>query len=211
MQNASTLTARSGQCLATTIEGSDAVYLVRSGAVIQELTLPGANRQITEILHPGSLVRTGSTPQGLARFIAVRAGELLRLRWPVFTDLMERNPEITRYFCRVTALQDAVKAIHMATLGRLDTQQRVATYLLELAVRTGVRSRSGGLVFDMPLSRSQMADYLGINADTRSRVMSSLRSRELIGQQPRKRTLTCKLEPLAGLTPAAAPLMKLFA
>lgn len=197
--------------MAATVEGSAAIYLVRSGAVIQELTLPGARRQITEILHPGSLVRTLDTPQGMARFIAVRAGEILRLRWPDFSDLMERYPEITRYFCRITARQDAVKAIHMAALGRLDTQQRVATYLLELAVRTGVPSRAGGRVFDMPLSRLQMADYLGINADTLSRVMSSFRSRGLIGQQQRKRTLTCQLEALAGLTPAADALMKLFA
>ncbi|WP_169822899.1 Crp/Fnr family transcriptional regulator [Methyloligella halotolerans] len=204
------MTTRPGQSLAATIDGSEAVYFVRSGALIQEVTLEGAHRQITEILHPGGLVRTGSLAEGITSFIAVRAGELLRLRWPVFSELMERNPQICRYFCRTTALQDAAKAIHMAALGQLDTQQRLATYLVELAMRNGVPSRAGGVVFAMPLTRGQMADYLGLNADTLSRIMSGLRARGLIRQQRQKRTVTCQLEALSALTPAAEALAKLF-
>ncbi|MFD0987468.1 Crp/Fnr family transcriptional regulator [Methyloligella solikamskensis] len=210
VEQASIIRTRPGQTLANKVDGDEAVYVVRSGALMQSLTLTHALRQITAIFHPGTMVRTASAPSSLARIVAVRAGEILRLRWPVFSELMESNTEICRYFCRVTALEDALKAIHMAALGRFDTQQRVATYLVELAMRSGVRNTAGNPVCEMPLSRAEMADYLGLNADTLSRTMSGLRAKGLIRHEDRNRTVVCQFDALAALTPAAEALTTLL-
>ena len=94
----------------------------------------------------------------------------------------------------------------MAAVGRLDCQQRVATFLTELALRTGMRTACGGIDFAMPLSRTDMADYLGLNADTLSRTISRLRASGLVSHPERRRVLVHDLEALAALTPAAPSL-----
>ncbi len=98
----------------------------------------------------------------------------------------------------------------MAAVGRFDCQQRVATFLLELALRIGVAAPCGGIEFEMPLSRTDMADYLGLNADTLSRTMSRMRASGLLSHPDRRRALIRDLAALAARTPAAQSLMALY-
>ena len=107
------------------------------------------------------------------------------------------------------ARQTARAAIHTAAVGRFDCRQRVATFLLELALRTGVRAPCGGLDFEIPLNRTDIADYLGLNADTLSRTMSRLRASGLLSHPERNRGLVRDVAALAALTPAARALMGL--
>jgi CRP/FNR family transcriptional regulator len=98
----------------------------------------------------------------------------------------------------------------VVAVGQFDCQQRVATYLMELAMRTGARAPSGGLAFEMPLSRTDMADYLGLNADTLSRTMSRLRASGLVSHPERHRAVIRDLDALAALTPAAHSIRALY-
>jgi CRP/FNR family transcriptional regulator len=61
----------------------------------------------------------------------------------------------------------------------------------------------------MPLSRTDMADYLGLNADTLSRTMSRLRASGLISHPERHRAVVRDFAALAALSPAAPSLMAL--
>jgi CRP-like cAMP-binding protein len=104
----------------------------------------------------------------------------------------------------------ARRAIHIAAIGQFDCQQKVATFLLELALRTGTPSPGGsGVVFDMPLSRTEIADYLGLNADTLSRTMSRLRSSGVLNHTKRNRAVLRDFRALAALSPAARALIDL--
>jgi CRP/FNR family transcriptional regulator len=208
---AATVRTRRGQTIALTLDGSEALYFVRSGALMVDVTLPDDLRQVIGLLYPGDVLRSGFTPpHAAAHLSAVSAGEVLRVRWSTFMGLAAENPEIARYFDDAIAKQTARQAIHMAAVGRFDCQQRVATFLLELALRTGVPAPCGGVEFEMPLRRTDMADYLGLNADTLSRTMSRLRATGLFGHPERHRALVRDLAALAALTPAAQSLMTLY-
>ena len=61
----------------------------------------------------------------------------------------------------------------MAILAGLASEQRVAALLIEAACRLGVNDGKS-ISFDMPLSRTEVAEYLALNADTLSRIMSRL-------------------------------------
>ena len=62
----------------------------------------------------------------------------------------------------------------MATLGRLDSRERVTLFLAEMA------SHSDGGAVTLPMSREDIADYLGLNAETVSRILSQLRKAGLV-------------------------------
>lgn len=60
---------------------------------------------------------------------------------------------------------------HVATLGRLDSNERVTYFLAEMAMQN---DGADGLV-TLPMSREDIADYLGLNTDSVSRILSRIR------------------------------------
>jgi CRP-like cAMP-binding protein len=175
------------------------------------MALPDSARQVAALIFPGDLIRTGFAPLcAKATLVAAAAGEVWRMRFSAVETLAASDPAIMRYLNDAVARRIARQTIHAATLGRLDSEQRVATLLVELALRTG-RCLPQGLVFDLPVSRKDMADYLGLNPDTLSRIMSRFRSASLFSHAARNRILVRDFAALAARSPAASSLMALDA
>ncbi len=63
---------------------------------------------------------------------------------------------------------------HISTLGRLDSRERVLLFLAQMASRAGK-----GLV-TLHMSREDIADYLGLNAETVSRILSRIKKTGLV-------------------------------
>lgn len=89
----------------------------------------------------------------------------------------------------------------MMLLGRMNAGQKVASFLLELTDRVGKAGAGGETFVNLPLSRQQMADVLGLTIETVSRQLSRLRSAGLI-DTPSRREIVLRdrreLEELAG-------------
>jgi len=80
--------------------------------------------------------------------------------------------------------------------------------LVELALRTGVSSPSG-VAFELPFNRKDIADYLGLNPDTLSRIMSRLKTAGLIGHSEPNRAVVRDFAALAARSPAARSLLEI--
>ena len=66
----------------------------------------------------------------------------------------------------------------MLLLGRKTAREKIASFLSIIARRDAslnLRTAKGALVFDLPLTRESMADYLGLTLETVSRQISALR------------------------------------
>ena len=71
----------------------------------------------------------------------------------------------------------------MLLLGRKSAQERIATFLVILARRAAALDNSDpedGFVFELPLTREAIADYLGVTLETVSRQMTILRKSGVI-------------------------------
>lgn len=66
---------------------------------------------------------------------------------------------------------------HLLTLGRTDAVGRVAGFLLEMADSQDVRGHGE---IDLPMSRTDIADYLGLTIETVSRALTRLKSERVI-------------------------------
>jgi len=173
------------------------------------ITLPHSTRQVTALIFPGDLIQTGFAPLcANATLVTAAPGEVWRMPFSDVETLAANDPAIMRYLSDVVARRIARQTIHAASLGRLDSEQRVATLLVELALRTG-RCLPQGVVFDLPTGRKDIADYLGLNPDTLSRIMSRFRNASLFSHDERNTILVQDFAALAARSPAAASLMAL--
>jgi len=70
----------------------------------------------------------------------------------------------------------------------MTASERVASFLLELSERSDDRSH-----VELPMCRCDIADYLGLTAETVCRELSDLRRREVIDVCPHSVTLLDRL------------------
>jgi len=74
------------------------------------------------------------------------------------------------------ALQCLLRAEdHLMMLGRQNAMERIASFLLEMAEQQGEQSH-----IELPMTRSDIADYLGLTIETVSRAFSTLKRRGVI-------------------------------
>ena len=108
--------------------------------------------------------------------------DLCRIPKDVLESLVARNPVLKQRLLD-QSLQDLDDAREwMVTLGRKDARQRVASLLLLVARRCGAPGieDANRIVFDLPLTRSDMADFLGLTIETVSRQISRLRNEGVV-------------------------------
>ena len=84
----------------------------------------------------------------------------------------------------------------MVLLGRMNAEQKVASFLLEMADRLGTPGANGLPSFSRPLSRQQIADVLGLTIETVSRQFSAFKREGIIDVPDRRRVLVINLDRL---------------
>lgn len=198
---------RRHQKLIFSTEGDETLYLVRKGIFLTRAMLPDARQQILNILYPGDIARTRALPalDGAAITAASESGEIWRLRASAVKASTETNAGLSRAISDHFTEQAARLALHNAILSGLNGDERVAALFVELTLRVG-QPTPAGITFDMPLSRTDIADHLALNADTVSRIVSRMRSKGLISMGGRNRIVCRAFETLAAECPLAAAL-----
>lgn len=156
----------------------DALLEVAQGVVRLCKLLADGRRAVLGFRYPGELLETGWARRHGTTAEAVTAVVLRTSRRPWADDTVAGAPELHR---RLSALLwaelDAAQA-NLLLLGRMTATERVAHFLLGLARR----ARADEPV-DLPMSRLDIADHLGLTVETVSRIISRLRRQGLIALQ----------------------------
>lgn len=163
LERSQRLDACAGKCIK--------LWTVVSGTVAVSTTLPDGRRQISEIDRAGDTICGPMVIEGSPTWI--EALETSTVCEQDFTtqmhDLKDDAAFMTEMFVMVhRRLQEASR--HMLMLGRLDSTERVTYFLADMALQS---PRPGPV--HLPMSREDIADFLGLNAETVSRVFSRLR------------------------------------
>lgn len=200
------MTVRRGERLAASRLVGNGPVVVIAGLAAIESHLDGERRQIHAFAFPRETICL--EPFEAMPELAVTAIVETRLCRPRAGRSVCNGEDAdgSRVATAVLAEQMAFlhrQAVHAATLGRLSGDERVATLLLELALANG-RRRGDEIVFDLAMTRSDMADYLDLNADTLSRVLSRLKTTQTLNLDGRTEARTPNLEAISQLTPLAS-------
>ena len=208
-EHATPVRTRRRQRLALEHAPAEVVYVVRSGLLAIETAPPGKHRQLLELFYPGDIVRRALVPElpGVA-LTALGVSEVWRLPARSFDALLAASPEQSVQAHRRLAEQHARATLHASIVGALTGDERFASLLIEIGLRLG-SSAPTGMALDVPLSRTDIADYLALNPDTLSRITSRFRARGLLLSARSGHAVLPAWEELCAATPVAAALLAL--
>jgi CRP/FNR family transcriptional regulator len=89
--------------------------------------------------------------------------------------LMSENPALEHRLMQQTLRELDEARDWMVTLGRKTAQEKVASFLYLIASHADPSHRQETVRFELPLSRADIADFLGLTIETVSRQMTKLR------------------------------------
>lgn len=160
---ATTLRAARGDKVVGQGDPAKYCYLVLSGCVRTVRLMEDGRRQIGEFLLAGDLF--GWEALGEHNFGAEVVTPATFLRYPrqQLEALAWRDPALAARLYALAAGQLRADRERMVLLGRKTAVERVATFLLEMAARLGA---DAGDWVDLPMSRTDIADYLGLTIET---------------------------------------------
>lgn len=187
----------------------DTVYVLRSGVLALSAAGQGSERQLLALLYPGDAFRTDLAPplDGIT-LVAMTDGVLLRVRPEALGNFPDAEQQLNTAICRKACELHARAVLHIARLADLGSESRVAAFFLEMAVRTG-RMANDSITCDMPLSRTDIAEYLALNADTLSRIMTRLKAKGILSTIGRSKVIVKRVKKLAAELPLGAATMAL--
>ena len=150
------------------------------GALKLTKLLPDGRRQVLGFILPGDFVGISLGGDHAYGAEALQRTRMCRFSRGRFADFAEAHPQLEREVYKLAAHELAAAQAQMLLLGRKSALERVASFLLDLEQR--LRNAPGATAdqVDLPMSRSEMADYLGLTKETVSRVFAELKSRKLI-------------------------------
>lgn len=188
-QPAETLSA--GEALFWEGDPAGQIFDVIKGVLRVYRIMPDGRRAIMGFIHPGDVLGVSFQNRYLFTAEAVTEVKVRRFaRGRFFAQVNETpalQPQLFAILCdEMSAAQD-----QMLLLGRKNAEERVVSFLLAVHRKAGTEAD-----IELPMSRLDIADYLGLTMETVSRMMTSLARRGLIAMGARH---TVTLRKLAAL------------
>jgi CRP/FNR family transcriptional regulator, nitrogen fixation regulation protein len=143
-------------------------YKVVSGAVRTCKLLSNGRRQIAGFQLPSDIFGLELRPEQSLSAEAVNDTTVLIFRHDAVIELAERDRDSARELWLLTARQLQRVQNHALLLAK-NAKERVAAFLLDMATRM-----PSGNVINLPMSRQDIADYLGLTIETVSRTLTQL-------------------------------------
>lgn len=169
-----------GDCIVHEGDPAKRVFMLTYGSLKIYALLGDGRRQVTGFMFPGDFL--GISLEGEYAFTveAVQSAELWWFSREAFDRFIEANPPVERELYRMAAQELAAAQRQMILLGRKSAAERLASFFLDLLARQERVHGAPQRAFHLPMSRLDIADYLGLTKETISRMLSDLRSRGLI-------------------------------
>ncbi|HLH49177.1 MAG TPA: helix-turn-helix domain-containing protein [Roseiarcus sp.] len=194
-------------------EGDEAgqVFDVLEGVLRVYRIMADGRRAIMGFIHPGDVMGVSFQSRYLFTAEAVTEVKVRRFARGRFFTMINETPALRPQLFAILCDEMSAAQDQMLLLGRKTAEERVVSFLLAIH-----RKSSAGAEIELPMSRQDMADYLGLTMETVSRMMTSLARRGLIAAGARHSVTLRKLTTLREIagqeddeaTPPAAQLRR---
>jgi CRP/FNR family transcriptional regulator, anaerobic regulatory protein len=155
------------------------VFNVVSGALKLYRLLPDGRRQITGFLFKGDFLGLGARATASLTAEALTPVHACRFRRNEFERLLEAMPSLERRLVALAADELMAAQEQIVLLGRKTARERLASFLVSRRERQARLGEDADVV-RLPMTRLDIADYLGLTVETVSRTVTQFKTTGLI-------------------------------
>ncbi|ACE83480.1 fumarate/nitrate reduction transcriptional regulator Fnr [Cellvibrio japonicus] len=159
----------------------DAVFAIRSGAVKATTLSDNGEEQVTGFYLPGEVVGL----DGLAdnrytnSVTALETASICEIPFHRLEELSLQIPNLQRHFFQLMSREITQDQQIISLLSKSSAEERIAALLLSISSRNSRRQLSAQ-AFRLPMSRTDIGNYLGLTIETVSRIFTRLQKQGII-------------------------------
>jgi len=192
---------KSGAFLYRSGEPFHALFAVRTGSFKIYGVSKNGDEQVLGFHLPGEILGLEALSEGHYRCNAqaLESASVCEIPFQQLEQLSSYLPGVNRQLHRIFSRELASEEIMVLTLGKKHAEERLASFLLSLAIRFKLRGYSG-TEFRLAMSRSDIGNYLGLAVETVSSLFSRFQDQGFITVQRREIEINdmAKLKVIAG-------------
>lgn len=177
---------------------ADHVYTLTAGAMRLFKLLPDGRRQIIGFALPGDFLGLTASQRYFYSTESIANSTLCRFKQADLAVLFRLFPQMQDRLLRMTSGELAAAQDQMMSLGRKEPVERVASFLANLTRRLR-RFGDPGPCITLPMTRADIADYLGLTIETISRSFTKLKTARIIRLPSPERVFIADAARLAAL------------
>jgi CRP/FNR family transcriptional regulator, anaerobic regulatory protein len=185
----------------------DATLLLDSGCLTVVAQLSAQRSHTMMVVYRGECFQSRSLPPIVGIWL-VAASDTVAHRLDCAIEGAGRSSNWPSPL-RVEVLLAHRAILHAMLVGNFSGEERLATALIEQTLILG-KPAGFGFVFDAPMSRECLADYLALNPDTVSRTVTRLKDMGILAMPRRTKSLIKDFAALCALSPVAEVLTIMY-
>jgi CRP/FNR family transcriptional regulator len=153
----------------------EALYVVRSGALKTYVQNEAGDMQILAFHLPGEILGFDALATNLhvSQAEALERSSICELPYAKLQQVTSEVPALHRQLMRVISREVVEEHRHLVMMGKQQAQEQLASFLHGLADRYQ-RLHRDGTALNLPMSRYDIANYLGLVVETVSRLFSRM-------------------------------------
>ena len=192
-------TLEPGHVLFSDNDPADSVHVVVSGMMRCSKYLSTGRRYVAAFMGPGDLLGISSTDHHPYAAECVTEVEVCSFSKPVFMKHLEDNADLKQRILNSVSNELVEAQVHAMLLANESAKARASAFLLLMRNRQ-MRRAALGQVIHLPMSRVDIADYLGVAHETLSRALKGLEADGLIALEKPTEIRISDADGLAQLT-----------
>jgi CRP/FNR family transcriptional regulator len=166
----------------TFIEEGDSAsdfFNVTRGTVKLYKLMPDGRQQVTGFAGPGHFLGLAVSSTYAFSAEAIEQTRVCRFSRPKLRELLHDFPALEERLLQTACNELVAAQEQMLLLGRKTARERVASFLIARLEST-IPCRPPSDTIDLPMTRSEIADYLGLTIETVSRTLSKFKAEKRI-------------------------------
>jgi len=161
-------------------DSADHFFNLTQGTVKLFKLLPDGRRQITGFSHRGDFLGLAVSHSYAFSAEAVDQVRVCRFSRSALRRVMDDFPALEKRLLDVASNELVAAQEQMLLLGRKTARERVASFLMAQEKRLSPCGDETPDALELPMTRGDIADYLGLTIETVSRTFTRLRNEEMI-------------------------------
>lgn len=168
-------------------ETFDALFAVRAGAIKVYTVRQSGEEQVLGFYLPGEVFGLDAIDQGKHQCTAkaLETSSVCTIPYDRLRELSGKVGNLQTQMYKLLSREIRVEQNLQLLLGKMSAEERLSSFLLNLAIRYQQRKLSA-VSFRLPMSRADIGNYLGLAVETVSRAFTRMQEQGIIRVEQRE-------------------------